>query len=367
MIGRGIGSTRRVFADRLARRGQGGFALMAGLAIWVGVSGVTMLALLNMTMTSSRIAANQAESAVQFRAVDAAMETAVTQISRDPDALIGATTGRGDGSCVEPLGRPGSEGLQYRDDHGVLVVVTARCVEPTDAPRAAMAAARVAAAGPPTRQAVRSVELEAVMTLSDGNKRAAGTARIRVSDVRGNGSRVVIDDWSITPERPYVPTSTTTTTTPTTTTAPTTTAVPTTTVKPTTTTVTPTTVKPTTTTAPTTTVKPTTTTAPTTTVKPTTTTVKPTTTTAPSAPSPATWTMRVTSDWADGYCAEVTVTNPTSATLTWIVDTPIQGQVSSFWNGEYTRSGNTLRVRGADWNRTINAGGSTGFGFCSLR
>ena len=77
--------------------------------------------------------------------------------------------------------------------------------------------------------------------------------------------------------------------------------------------------------------------------------------------------MRITSDWTAGYCAEVTVTNPTSSTLTWIVDTPIEGQITSFWNGEYTRSGNTLRVRGADWNRTILAGATTGFGFCSNR
>ena len=325
----------RLLADRSARRGQGGFALMTGLAIWVGVSGITMVALLNMTMTTSRITASQAASAAQFRAVDAAMETAVTQVSRDPDALIGAATGRADESCVQPLGSKGSEGLIYRDQQ-VVVTVTARCL---------------GSRTPGVKQSVRTVVLDAVLTKPDGTRRAAGTARFRVSDVRGNGSSVVIDDWSVTPERPYVPpTPTTTTTTSTTTT----------TIKPTTTTSTTTTVKPTTSTT-TTTVKPTTTTSTTTTVKPT------TTTTQPAAPSPATWTMRVTSDWTAGYCAAVTVTNPTSSTLTWIVDTPIEGQITSFWNGEYTRSGNTLRVRGADWNRTILAGGNTGFGFCSNR
>ncbi len=346
---------RRLLTDRLEHRGQGGFALMAGLAIWVGVSGVTMVALLNMTMTSSRIASTQAATAAQFRAIDAAMETAVTQVIGDPDALIGAATGLDDESCVEPIGAEGSDGLHYRDDHGILVTVTARCLDdagssgriadidmaaeqpgptvPTPAPNESSAPDD--AAGLAVKQSVRTVVLDAVMTLPDGSMRAAGTARIRVSDVRGNGSAVVIDDWSVTPERPYVPPTTTTTT-----------------VKPTTTT----TVKPTTTTSTTTTVKPTTTT----------TTVEPTTT-VPSAPSAATWTMRITSDWNDGYCAEVTVTNPTSSTLTWIVDTPIEGRISSFWNGEYTRSGDTLRVRGADWNRTINAWGTTGFGFCSTR
>ena len=306
----------RLLADRWARRGQGGFALMTGLAIWAGVSGITMVALLNMTMTSSRIAASQAATAAQFRAVDAAMETAVNQVSRDPDALIGAATGRGDDSCVEPLGAKGSEGLAYRDQD-VVVTVTARCI-----------GSRTSG----VKQSVRTVVLDAVLTLPDGTRRAAGTARFRVSDVRGNGSSVVIDDWSVTPERPYVPPATTTTST-------------TTTVKPTTTTV-----------------KPTTTTSTTTTIKPTT-----TTTTQPAAPSPATWSMRITSDWTTGYCVEVTVTNPTSSPLTWIVDTPVEGQIYTFWNGEHTRSGNTLRVRGVDWNRTINAGASTGFGFCSNR
>jgi cellulase/cellobiase CelA1 len=175
--------------------------------------------------------------------------------------------------------------------------------------------------------------------MPDGQQRSAGSALVVVSDVRGNGTSVSILDWDLTPERPYVPTTSTT-------------------IEPTTTTSTTTTVKPTTTTSTTTTVTPTTTTS---------TTVKPTTTTVPAGPSPATWTVRVTSDWTEGYCAEFTVTNPTPSSLTWIVDVPIEGQITSFWNGEYTRSGNTLRVRGASWNHTITAGATTGFGLCSIR
>ena len=101
---------RQLTADRLARRGQGGFALMAGLAIWVGVCGISMVALLNMTMTSSRIATKQAEAATELRAVDSAMETAVAQVRMDPDAVIGASTGKGDGTCIQQLGASGLVG-----------------------------------------------------------------------------------------------------------------------------------------------------------------------------------------------------------------------------------------------------------------
>ena len=118
---------RQLTADRLARRGQGGFALMAGLAIWVGVCGISMVALLNMTMTSSRIATKQAEAATELRAVDSAMETAVAQVRMDPDAVIGASTGKGDGTCIQQLGARGSDALEYRDDTGILVTVTATC------------------------------------------------------------------------------------------------------------------------------------------------------------------------------------------------------------------------------------------------
>lgn len=250
---------RQLTADRLARRGQGGFALMAGLAIWVGVCGISMVALLNMTMTSSRIATKQAEAATELRAVDSAMETAVAQVRMDPDAVIGASTGKGDGTCIQQLGARGSDALEYRDDSGILVTVTATCqdaprndsrlrdadmaqenaadgatrepTQETESPRRLSSGKRINssddAAGLNTRQSVRSVALDAVMTLPDGTMRSAGTALIRVSDARGNGASLVIDDWSLTPSRPYVPPTTTTTTTAPPTTTTTTTAVPT--------------------------------------------------------------------------------------------------------------------------------------------
>ncbi len=80
---------------RLAARGQSGMVLMAGLVVWVGLCGVSMVALLNMTMSSSRIATTQAEQAQQSRAVDSALETAVNSLRFVDAASVGRTDGSG--------------------------------------------------------------------------------------------------------------------------------------------------------------------------------------------------------------------------------------------------------------------------------
>lgn len=96
---------------------------------------------------------------------------------------------------------------------------------------------------------------------------------------------------------------------------------------------------------------------------PSSTTVAPTTTTA--APSDIVWSLKVSAEWGAGYCAEVTVTNNRRSTVRWTLEVPVEGKVYEFWNGEYTWSGDTLTVSGADWNRMLKSGASTSFGFCS--
>jgi predicted carbohydrate-binding protein with CBM5 and CBM33 domain len=163
----------------------------------------------------------------------------------------------------------------------------------------------------------------------------------------------------VTINAPVPPTSTTVA--PTTTVAATTTVAPTTTVAATTTTAAGTT----TTATPTTTVAGTTTTvaATTTTRAATTTTVARTTTTAKAGGGKLT--LTTTSNWGSGHCAAGTVKNMGTTSLNWSVKLTIAGQFTSFWDGTYTRVGNTVTVKGAGWNNTILPGATAAFGYCA--
>jgi hypothetical protein len=74
----------------------------------------------------------------------------------------------------------------------------------------------------------------------------------------------------------------------------------------------------------------------------------------------------VTSEWNTGFGAKVAVRNEGAAAipdwnLTW---TFADGQrITELWQGSHTQTGNTVTVRGADWNRTIAAGATAEFGF----
>jgi Tfp pilus assembly protein PilX len=107
------------------RRNQSGFALVAGLMVWVLLCGVTLIALLSMTMSSSKIAVQQAVDSRQTRAADSAMESAVNQIRMDPAGTIGRATAADDGTCVAGLGT--GSGLDFTDEQGTEVRVTAEC------------------------------------------------------------------------------------------------------------------------------------------------------------------------------------------------------------------------------------------------
>ncbi|MEP6503561.1 MAG: expansin EXLX1 family cellulose-binding protein [Betaproteobacteria bacterium] len=72
-------------------------------------------------------------------------------------------------------------------------------------------------------------------------------------------------------------------------------------------------------------------------------------------------------DWTTGYCTNVNVTNPNSTPLTWSISLNIDGTVSSSWNATLSQSGGTLAAAGMDWNKTLAAGATTQFGFCSNR
>lgn len=304
-------------------RGQGGFALLTGLAVWLLVGGVTMLALLDMTMSATRQVKVQQESAQQVRAIEGAMDTAISLIQVDASGRRSTPTGKEDLSCEEPLGGSDS-GLVVEDGMGNTVTVTATCWGPTK-----------------VDGAVR-VDLSARLP---GTVDRTGSAELEVVAAKGRGHNVTIRRWSIDSA-----TSSPATTVP----APSTTTSSTTTSSTTTTSTTTTT---TTTTRPPTT---TTTTRPPTT---TTTTRPPTTTTV--VQGGVSVSTRTFSEWQSGYCVETTVRNEGRSTVEWKVQVPARGSIYTFWNGEYSRSGDLLTVVGVDWNRVLRSGDTAQFGFCS--
>jgi cellulase/cellobiase CelA1 len=164
-------------------RGQGGIALMAVLVVWVLVGGLGMVALLNMTATSTRIAAAQRESAQQARALDAAMETAVNLIEQDPSGRMSDPDADGSGDCLGRLGRPGDDGVGYDDGLGTWVRVRSEC-RPTDS---------------------GLVEVRLTAHLDDAAA-PAGSAVLLVADRQGPGTTVSVRHWSLRgPGREPVP------------------------------------------------------------------------------------------------------------------------------------------------------------------
>nr|BFE82546.1 hypothetical protein GCM10020093_051470 [Planobispora longispora] len=77
-------------------------------------------------------------------------------------------------------------------------------------------------------------------------------------------------------------------------------------------------------------------------------------------------TYKTVTSWSGGFQGEVTVKNPgTAAVNGWTVnwDLAAGSSINSLWNGTHTVSGSTVTAKNADWNRTIQPGGSVTFGF----
>lgn len=105
---------------------------------------------------------------------------------------------------------------------------------------------------------------------------------------------------------------------------------------------------------------------PTTTAPPTT---APPTTTTSAAPPPASGgcqaTYSVTTSWAGGFQAAVTVTAGTAPINGWTVTWTFGGdqQVTSLWNASFTQTGKQVTADNLSYDGTLPVGGSTGLGF----
>lgn len=204
-----IARWHRLAGAQSTRRGQSGFALLAGMAVWALVGGVMMVALLGMTLSASTQADMGSARAQRLRAIDSALETAVAVIQMDPSGRIALPTG--DGGCAQPLGDGG--GLSYEDGTGNSVVVTATCDGSTE------------------KGATREMRLTARVTEPASPRLLLGSAQLEVTPLIGPGNEVTVVGWSLTapPDGDVDPGPTPTTTTTTTTTSTTTTTTPTTT------------------------------------------------------------------------------------------------------------------------------------------
>lgn len=73
----------------------------------------------------------------------------------------------------------------------------------------------------------------------------------------------------------------------------------------------------------------------------------------------------VDSQWADGYCARVIVSNRGDSPEAWRVTVPVSGSIKNLWKARYTISNGQLTAEGEDYNRVLKAGEQTDFGFCA--
>ena len=95
----------------------------------------------------------------------------------------------------------------------------------------------------------------------------------------------------------------------------------------------------------------------------------PTPTPAP-GPAPvgtATLTRTITSDWASGFCADVTVRTASASPITWTGSLALGGTTTSLWNATASGTSGTVAVAGAPWNPTVSASSPTTFGYCADR
>ncbi|WP_080522433.1 glycoside hydrolase family 5 protein [Methyloprofundus sedimenti] len=73
----------------------------------------------------------------------------------------------------------------------------------------------------------------------------------------------------------------------------------------------------------------------------------------------------ITSEWASGYCADVIVSNSSSADIDWDISFSIEGVINNLWNANYSQNGATVSAEGLSWNNFLLANSNISFGFCA--
>lgn len=75
----------------------------------------------------------------------------------------------------------------------------------------------------------------------------------------------------------------------------------------------------------------------------------------------------VSSDWGTGWCADVTVTNIGTGAALWTSRVPVDGTIDTIWSAEVVTDGAEWVFNGEPWNRSLEPGEHTSFGFCAER
>jgi hypothetical protein len=88
-------------------------------------------------------------------------------------------------------------------------------------------------------------------------------------------------------------------------------------------------------------------------------------TTGGSVMSNAQFSVMQQSSWATGYCNNVTVTNSTSAPISWTVAIPAQGMLTNTWSATEQTSGSQWVFTGMSYNSPVTPGSTASFGFCA--
>ena len=110
-------SFRSLILPRRARRSspQAGFALIGALFVVIGIAGVTLIALMTMTISSSKVAVQENAKAREVRAADNALESAINMMRMDATGELG-----GVGPCLP------EDGIEF-PSNGRAVTVTGAC------------------------------------------------------------------------------------------------------------------------------------------------------------------------------------------------------------------------------------------------
>jgi cellulase/cellobiase CelA1 len=72
------------------------------------------------------------------------------------------------------------------------------------------------------------------------------------------------------------------------------------------------------------------------------------------------------SQWAGGFVANVTITNPGSSAISgWTLGFSFPGdqKITNAWSGSVTQSGASVSITSASYNATLAAGSSVSLGF----
>jgi len=76
---------------------------------------------------------------------------------------------------------------------------------------------------------------------------------------------------------------------------------------------------------------------------------------------------KVDSDWDAGYCVTYTVKNVSDQAGTWSTSFGFQDHLDNSWGAVMRLEGTSLKASGEDWNKVLNPGEQTSYGYCATR